>query len=109
MIIAGLTIRHLHGANPRVTERFITVTAALNYLGQSTVRRYSQRGMVRGQWVTIHLPAGFLKHVDLYARNYGRSRNDALSMLLRDGLLLYLIGYKHFLKAALDAREHETA
>jgi hypothetical protein len=84
--------------------RFITVTAALNYLGHGAGRRrYSSRGKIREQWVTIHLPAGFLQHVDLYARGHGRSRNDALSMFLHDGLSLYVIGYKHFLEAAIKA------
>ena len=105
MIISGLTIRNLHTANPRRMERFIHVTAALNYFRRGAGRRYSLRGKIRGQWVTVHLPAGFLKHVDLYARGHGRSRNDALSMLLQDGLSLYLIGYKHFLEAALELSE----
>jgi hypothetical protein len=106
MIISGLTIRNLHAANPQRMERFITVTAALNYLGHGAGRqRYSSRGKIRGQWVTIHLQAGFLQHVDLYARGHGRSRNDALSMFLQDGLSLYLIGYKHFLEAAIKTRE----
>ena len=105
MVISGLTIRNLHGANPRRMERFITATAALNYFSHGAGRRYGARGKIRGQWVTVHLPAGFLKHVDLYARSHGRSRNDALSMLLQDGLRLYLIGYKYFLEAALEPRE----
>ena len=49
LIIAGLTIRHLHAANPASMERFVTVTAALNYLGHSAVPRwYSPRGLGRG-------------------------------------------------------------
>jgi hypothetical protein len=72
MIISGLAIRNLHAANPQRMGRFITVTAALNYLGHgANRRRYSPRGKIRGQWLTIHLPQGFLKHVDLYARGHG--------------------------------------
>jgi hypothetical protein len=112
MIMVGLTLRHLHETESEVgsMEHFVTATDALNYLVHGAVRRrYSRHGGGRAEWVTLHLPAGFLKHVDLYARGHGRSRNDALSMLLQDGLLCYLFGYRHFLKAGIEARDHQAA
>jgi hypothetical protein len=111
MIMVGLTLRHLHEAESEVRSmhHFVTATDALNYLAHGAVRRrYKRSGGRRGEWITVHLPAGFLKHVDIYAQGHGRSRNDALSMLLQDGLLCYLFAYGHFLKSAIEARNHAT-
>ncbi len=100
MIIAGLTFRHIYDSEKeRSLERFVTATGALEIIGPVR-RRYSPRGLGRGDWVSIHLPLGFLKQVAMWARSHGRSRNDALSLLLQDGLLLYVTAYKRFLEAA---------
>ncbi|MFI5449799.1 MAG: hypothetical protein ACHQ03_08570 [Candidatus Bathyarchaeia archaeon] len=109
MIIAGLTFRHIYDSEKeRSLERFVTATGALKFLGP--VRgRYSPRGLGRGEWVTIHLPAGFLKQVVMWARSHGRSRNDALSLFLQDGLLLYVTAYKRFERAATETRNHVVA
>ena len=110
MIIAGLTFRHIYDSEKeRSLERFVAATEALNFLGYGAGRRrYRPRGLGRGEWVTIHLPAGLLKQVAVWACRHGRSRNDALSLLLQDGLLLYVTANKRFQEAAEEARSHEA-
>ena len=112
MIMVGLTLRQLHEAESEIVsmKHFVTAKDALNYLVHGAVRRrYRRRGGRRGESVTVHLPAGFLKHLDMYAHSHGRSRNDALRALLQDGLLCYMFGYNHFLKGIMKSREHEAA
>jgi hypothetical protein len=109
MIIAGLTFRHIYDSEKeRSLERFVTATGALKFIGPVR-RRYSPRGLGRGEWVTIHLPLGFLKQVAMWARSHRRSRNDALSLLLQDGLLLYVTAYKRFQEPAIETRNHRAA
>lgn len=111
VITVVLTFRYLYevGSEAGSNHRLIAIMKALNYFGSGTTpRRYSQRGF-RGEWVTVHLPADFLQHVGMYAHGHGRTRNSALSMFLRDGLLCYFFGYKHFLKTATEASDHEAA
>lgn len=111
LMTVGLTLRYLYEARSGVgsKHRVFTAKVALNYLGHGTVRRgYSPRGS-RGEWLTVHLPAGFLKKVDMWAHDHGRSRNDALSLFLQDGLFCYLSSYKRFLKATIDARNSQAA
>src|SRR5208337_3923570 len=81
MIIAGLTFRCIYDSEKaRSLERFVAAEGALNFLGYGAGRRrYSPRGLGRGEWVTVHLPVGFLKQVAMWAGRHGRSRNDALS------------------------------
>jgi len=112
MILVGLALRHLYEAESEVgsTQRLIKAVDALNYFLHGTVpRRYSRRGGGQGVWVTVSLPAGFLKHVDTYARGHGRSRNDALTMFLQDGIFCYRFGYMQFLRGIMKSREHEAA
>jgi hypothetical protein len=68
-----------------------------------TVRRpYQTRSSSRrGAWITIRLPEGFIKFLTLYARSTGRSRNRALNLFLKAGLLLYLAGYNKFLRTII--------
>jgi len=111
MILVGLALRHLYEAESEVgsTQRLIKAVDALNYFVHGSVpRRYSRRGGGQGVWVTVSLPAGFLKHVDTYARGHGRSRNDALTMFLQDGIFCYRFGYMQFLKGIMKSRENET-
>ena len=85
MILVGLALRHLYESESAVgsTQRLITATDALKYFTRGAVRRrYSRRSAGQGVWMTVSLPAGFLKHVDTYARSHGRSRNDALNLFL---------------------------
>jgi hypothetical protein len=112
MILVGLALRHLYEAESEVgsTRRFIKAVDALNYFVHGAVRRrYSPRGGGRGEWLTVSLPAGFLKHVDTYASSHGRSRNDALTMLLQDGIFCYRFGYMQFLKGIMKSHEHAAA
>ena len=112
MILVGLALRHLHEAESEVdsTQRLIKAVDALKYFLHGPVpRRYNRRGGGQGVWVTVSLPAGFLKHVDTYARGHGRSRNDALTMFLQDGIFCYRFGYMRFLKGIMKSREHEAA
>jgi len=112
MILVGLALRHLYEAESEVgsTQRLITATDALTYFARGAVpRRYSRRRGGRGEWVTVSLPAGFLKHVDTYASGHGRSRNDALRLFLQDGIFCYRFGYMQFLKGIMKTREHEAA
>ena len=110
--MVGLGLRHLYEAESEVgsTEHLIKAVDALNYLVHHTVQRpYSRRSGGRGVWVTVSLPAGFVRHIDLYARSHGRSRNDALCMFLQDGLFCYLFGYTQFLKGITKLREPDAA
>ncbi len=110
MIMVGLALRHLYESESEVgsTKRLITATDALEYFAHGTVRRrYSRRGGGEGVWMTVSLPAGFLKHVDTYASSHGRSRNDALGMFLQDGIFCYRFGYMQFLKGIMKRREHD--
>ena len=112
MILVGLALRHLYEAESEVGSmgRLINTTNALNYFVHGAVRRrYSQRGGGRGVWMTVSMPAGFVKHIDQYARIHARSRNDALNMFLQDGILCYLLGYTQFLKGITKSRDHEAA
>jgi len=111
MILVGLALRHLYEAESEVasTRRLITATDALQYFVHSAVsRRYSPRSGSLGVWMTVSLPAGFLKHVDQYARSHGRSRNDALRLFLQDGIFCYRFGYMQFLKGIMRSREHDA-
>jgi hypothetical protein len=64
-------------------HRIFTAMATLKHFGHAAVKRgYSPREF-RGDWVTVHLPAGFLKQVDMWA--HGRSCNDALNLFVKDG------------------------
>jgi hypothetical protein len=112
MILVGLALRHLYEAESEVgsTRRLITATDALQYFVHGAVHRpYSPRSGSLGVWMTVSLPAGFLKHVDQYARSHGRSRNDAMNMFLQDGIFCYRFGYMQFLKGIRKLREHEAA
>ena len=114
MILVGLALRHLYEAESELgsMEGLINATNALNYFVHRAVRRrYSRRrrGGGCGVWITVHLPAGFVEHVDRYARGHARSRNDALAMFLQDGLYCYLLGYTRFLKGSMKNLEHEAA
>jgi hypothetical protein len=103
MVMVGLTIRELHQAEEEIRSehKLIIGLEAFTRLVQGHVSRpYRRRtGNRKGVWVTVHFPAGFLKHVVAYARMNGQSLNGALAMFLRDGLLCYLTGYNRFLKA----------
>ena len=110
MILVGLALRHLYEAESTVgsTKRLITAIDALKYFTHGTVRRrYSRRSGGQGVWMTVSLPAGFLKHVDTYASSHGRSRNDALTLFLQDGIFCYRFGYIQFLKGIMKHHEHE--
>jgi hypothetical protein len=112
MILVGLALRHLYEAESEVasTQRLIKAVDALNYFVHGAVRcRYSPRGGGRGEWLTVSLPTGFLKHVATYPSSHGRSRNDALTMFLQDGIFCYRFGYIQFLKGIMKPREHEAA
>ncbi len=112
MILVGLALRHLYEAESKVasTQRLITTTDALKkYFAGGVPRRYSRRTGGQGVWMTVSLPAGFLKHVDQYARSHGRSRNDALGMFLQDGIFCYRFGYMQFLKGITKTLEQEAA
>jgi hypothetical protein len=111
MILVGLALRHLYEAESEVssTHRLIKTVDALNYFLHGSVRRrYSRRGGGQGVWVIVSLPAGFLKHVDTYASGHGRSRNDALTLFLQDGIFCYRFGYMQFLKGIMKSRGHEA-
>jgi hypothetical protein len=108
MILVGLALRHLYEAESEVgsTRRLIKAVDALNYFVHGAVRRrYSRRRGGHGVWVTVSLPAGFLKHVDTYASSHGRSRKDALRLFLQDGIFCYRFGYMQFLKGIMKTRE----
>jgi predicted HTH transcriptional regulator len=103
MILVGLTIRELHEMEEELRgqhELIIGLEELTRLTRGRSSRPYHKRGLSRkGVWITVHLPAGLLAHVATYARMNGRSRNDALAMLLRDGMLCYSTGYNRFLKA----------
>jgi len=112
MILVGLALRHLYEAESEVgsTQRLITATDALKkHFAGGVPRRYSRRTSGQGVWMTVSLPAGFLQHVDSYARSHGRSRNDALNLFLQDGIFCYRFGYMQFLKGITNYLEHEAA
>lgn len=108
MIIAGLTFRHIYDSEKqRSLERFVAATKALNFLSYGAGRRrYRPRRLGRGKWVTVHLPAGLLYQVAMWARGHGRSRNDALSLFLQDGFLLYVTANKRFQEAAIETGQN---
>ncbi len=104
MILVGLALRQLYESESAVgsTQRLITAIDALKYFAHGAVRRrYSQRSGGQRVWMTVSLPAGFLKHVDTYAGSHGRSRNDALTLFLQDILLSFRLH-------AVPERNHET-
>jgi hypothetical protein len=103
MILVGLSIRELHEMEEEIRgqHELIIGLEGLTRLARGRLSRpYHKRGVNRkGVWITVHLPAGFLTHVAIYATMNGRSQNDALTMFLRDGMLCYFTGYNRFLKA----------
>jgi hypothetical protein len=111
LIMMGLAFRELHDAEADVRRKKHRLFAAVKILnaltprmGGGSRRPYRMRiGSSNSVWITVHLPAGFLTHVAKYARMNGRSQNDALTLFLRDGLLLYLYGYSRFLKAQAES------
>jgi len=105
LILAGLSFSLLHVAEGELASetRLIYEVREFTRTITGTVRRpYQTRSSSRrGSWITIRLPEGFLKFLSLYARSTGRSRNRALNLFLKAGLLLYLSGYNKFLRTII--------
>ena len=102
MILVGLTVRELHEAEEdmRSDHELLIGLEGLTRLTQGRLRRPYKRGFNRrGEWITIHMPAGLLSHIATYAKMDGRSQNDALTMFLRVGILCYLTAYNRFRKS----------
>ena len=95
----GLTLSCLYESGKQTDSKGSNITAIMSRFGPDILPRgYGPRGS-RGEWVTVHLPTGFLKKVDIWADAHGCSRNYALSLLLQNGLLAYLSAYKRFMEA----------
>ena len=65
----------------------------------ATKRSYPIVKGARGCWVTVSMPRPLLHVIELYAMTSGESRNNTLTLLFRNGLLLYLLSKKKFLTA----------
>jgi len=112
MIIVGLTVRELLKAQEgiRSKHRLIAVEALRQFSPDGAKRAYKLRTSDRkGEWVTVHLPAGLLTHVATYAKVNGYSQNEALAMFLKDGMRCYLAGRKRFLRALRVAAGEATS
>ena len=105
LILAGLSFSLLHVAEDELASETRLTYAVREFTSMitGTVRRpYQTRSSSRrGSWITIRLPEGFLKFLSLYARSTGRSRNRALNLFLKAGLLLYLSSYNKFLRTII--------
>jgi hypothetical protein len=110
MIITGLTVRELLKAQEHSEHKLIALEALNQFSRDRPKRAYRPRTYDRkGEWITVHLPAGFLTHVATYAKVNGYSQNEALAMFLRDGMRCYLAGRKRFLRALRVAAGEVTS
>jgi hypothetical protein len=109
LILAGLGFSMFRLSKDELASetRLTYAVGELNRLTTGTVRRPYETGLGnrRGSWITIRLPEGFLKFLSMYARSSGRSRNAALKLFLKAGLLIYLTGYNKFLGTIIAETE----
>jgi len=112
LILAGLAFSLLRlAAHDLATETYLSnAVRELRKLTTGTTKRPYRPGYkgMRSSWITVRLPEGFLKFLTMYARSTGRSRNDALKLFIRAGLLLYLSGYNKFLSAIRVQKESKV-
>lgn len=105
LILAGLAFTLFRLAEDELASetRLTYAVGEVSRLMTGRVRRPYQTGPTgkRGSWITVRLPAGFLKFLCMYARSTGRSRNGALNVFLKGGLLVYLTGYNKFLRTII--------
>lgn len=88
--------------------RLVDMVHGLDRLMGGRVKRPYPLGKGRrGSWVTIWLPEEFLTQVGCYAKARGQSRNDALGLFFRDGLLVYLGAQLRFLETIMNSRNQE--
>jgi hypothetical protein len=99
MLLAGLSFSLAEDKFASET-RLTYEVGELRRLTTGTVRRPYRTGLGnrRGSWITVRLPKGFLKLVTMYAGSTGSSRNGAVNLFLKAGLLVYLVGYNKFLR-----------
>ena len=62
---------------------------------EGTKRHYPVTKGTRGCGVTVSMPKPLLNTINLYSKISGESRNHTLTLLLRNGLLLYLLTEKN--------------
>lgn len=109
LILAGLAFTLFRLAEKELASetRLTYAVGELTRLTTGTVRRpyRTSSGSKRGSWITVRLPEGFLKFLSMYARSTGRSRNGALNLFLKAGLLIYLSGYNKFLRTIIAKTE----
>ncbi len=105
LICLGAAGTYLRLGDPEVSDRFKTLASlsgALNALdttlGRVSRRHHASRGLARSELLALRLPTGLTSLITTYARTSGRSRNEALTMFLERGLIIYLKAEKMLLE-----------
>ena len=97
LICLGAAGTYLRLGDPEVSDRFKTLASMgaglneLNTILHGVSRRpHASRGLARSELFALRLPTGLTSLITTYARTKGRSRNEALTVFLERGLIIYL-------------------